>query len=229
MSESNGFRPRLKSERVSADEVDWTFASDPEALHIIEHIASQVATTFKVSPDDLYQAALLYVASRPGVPLRQMSLARYLKDEARRESKLSSATVGTVEEWEQELGLESTGMVFDPYENTCYPKALVERLLEGMWNEWVVVDEFRPDADMPRAKPNPKLSGTAMAHKVDIERAWQRADLSPIERGALYLTIGQGLTHEAAGVGLDCHHTTVSRAVERALRGLLVELNQEEL
>jgi hypothetical protein len=80
---------------------------------------------------------------------------------------------------------------------------------------------------MPRAKPNPKLNGTEMAHRVDIERAWRCASLSYQSRVALSLVIGRGLTHEAAAFGMFLDRSTVSEHVERGISRLCAYLAGE--
>lgn len=204
---------------IAATEADWSFLEDVKLTSALRSAARATAGLYGMEEDDLYQEAILYVSVSPELVAKHTvgqvyaRVRRYLADEAK--AQRDQAASADMQEVEDLHGSDSfTGEVpyaLDAFDGTAYPKALVERLLEAMWNEWVIVDEFRPDGDMPRAKPNPKLSGTAMAHKVDMERAWQRAGLEPLEQGALYLTIGRGLTQEAAAQGLDTTSST-SRA-----------------
>lgn len=217
-----------------ATEADWTFTEDSEVVKAVATAARKIAqrrTT--VAEDDLYQEGLLYLSVRPQLavshPARVYSwVVRYLAEQERVDSKHEAAVGGDTETWEEEMGLYNNGMQDDKFAGMSYPEELVRVLLEAYWNGWTVVDEFRPDPDMPRAKPNPSRLGTDMAHRVDIGRALDSTPLSRTQRVALQLTIGEGMTQAAAAFGLGISQQATSKAIEQGLYLLCLQLNGVE-
>lgn len=216
-----------------ATEATWTFTNNPEVMAILRRASAESARAYSGDIDDLIQEASMFMATRPelinSTPGQiYLQVLRYLNQNfSKPGADIRAATSGrTVEEWELDLGDDFGGLAPDPFAGMAYPEALVATLLEAMWNGWVVRDEFRPDSDMPRARPNPKTSGTILAHKIDIERAWTNAPLTPGERTALRLTIGDGLTNVAAAAGMGLSDWSVGQYAKTGLAKMAAELNQ---
>lgn len=215
-----------------ATEATWDFTANEDTMAALASAARVVAGRRSgSSEDDLYQEALLYLGVRPQLAVDHPAkiyrhTVRYLEQEERGNRADDLATSGgDPEEWEQEMGLYNNGMQDDPFGSMLYPEELVRVLLEAHWNGWTVVDEFRPDPDMPRSKPNPSRLGTDMAHRVDIGRALACTPLTTRQVQAIRLTIGDGLSQEAAGAGLGISQQAVDGHVRQALYLLCVQLN----
>jgi DNA-directed RNA polymerase specialized sigma24 family protein len=111
-----------------------------------------------------------------------------------------------------------------------YDRALVERLLPAVWDKtfaYGMADPSSPDPEMPRAKPDPKVGGTIFAHLADINIAWDRAEVPPDERRALYLRYGLDWTVKEIGFNQDCDKGTASRRCERGVGRLVSYLTGE--
>lgn len=214
-----------------ATEATWDFADNEEIVAAIQGATRKVVGWREgASEEDLLQDAMLYVAVRPELvanhPARiHHDVIRHLMAQDKKVVVIERAEHLDINDLDADMGLFNHGMEGDPFEGSGYPQPLIRQLLEAMWNGWVVVDEYRPDGDMPRAKPNPSKSGNDMAHRVDIERAWRYAPLSNTTRMALQLTLGRGLTEEAAGVGLDMTRHGVSYHVKQGLYLIGLQLN----
>jgi len=75
-----------------------------------------------------------------------------------------------------------------------YTRADVEDLLAYMFNGGRWDREDVADDDMPKAKANPSHLGGSLAEMIDMKRAWNSCYVILLDREALYLHYGNGLT-----------------------------------
>lgn len=104
----------------------------------------------------------------------------------------------------------------------------MEQLLPAVWDDDCVLgirSGTEPDPEMPRTKPDPKLSGTLWAHIADIKRAWDGADVPQVERQALFLRYGLDWKADDIGKSQGVHRTTASRRIEAGVGRLTAWLN----
>lgn len=88
-----------------------------------------------------------------------------------------------------------------------------------------VVYDGDPIAELRQTTKNKAQTGTWMAEKVDIERAWGYASLTPRERLVLELYYGQGLSFQVVGERIERTKKTAFEIRDSALVLLLAELN----
>lgn len=94
-----------------------------------------------------------------------------------------------------------------------------------MWSGWIVEDEERPDSDMPRATPNRARSNTLWAKKIDIERAWERADIAALDRELLYEFYGNHVDARAIAIVMGWSTSEVQMILRGAVSEILEYLN----
>lgn len=214
-----------------ATEADWSFMGNPQILSAIRAAARKLAERSSgAEEEDLYQEGLLYVAVRPEMVEDHpayiwRNVFSYLRRETGRAANTGTSGHESIEDWEEEP--ISQGMLSEAYANTNYPEPLVRHLLECMWNGWANDSGNRPDGDMPRAASNPANSGIEVAHRIDIEKAWDRAKLRWPVRTALQLCVGDGLSYTAAAEDQHVTPATISARVERGLSTICAYLNPQ--
>lgn len=102
----------------------------------------------------------------------------------------------------------------------------VEKLLLAFFTGcWGLRPETAPDDDMPKAKPNPKIAGNWMAHKIDIERAWEFCAFGWPEEHALYMRYGRELTAAETAREMNMTKGAVMQVTDAALLDLVYEMN----
>ena len=112
-----------------------------------------------------------------------------------------------------------------------YDRPMVELLLPTIWDRgyaWGMVDEMKPDPDMPKGTTIPKSGGTLWAHLVDIRKAWDQAAITRDDRAALVLVGGMGMTHKLAALYAGTSRSTITRRFERGVGILTAWLNGGE-
>ena len=115
-----------------------------------------------------------------------------------------------------------------------YTVAILEEVLPALWDESLHAEpinnpEGRPEPGMPRAQSNPAHSHLWWAVVADIRRAWEEAPLTLKQRRAVFMHYGLRWPTALTGAHLGCHHTNVTRRVERALINMSRWLDGEEL
>jgi len=107
-----------------------------------------------------------------------------------------------------------------------YNAESVEKLLLAFFTGcWGMKPETAPDDDMPKAKANPKLSGSWMAHKVDIERAWEFCGFAWPEEHALMLRYGREFSVAEVGRAMGLTKNGAQKVIDAAVLDLLDEMN----
>ena len=107
-----------------------------------------------------------------------------------------------------------------------YATETVEKLLLAFFNNlWGGRPEHAPDDDMPKAKANPKLSGSWMAHKVDLERAWKFCGFGWPEEHALYMRYGRELTVAETAREMNMTKRAIQQLTDAAVADLVEEMN----
>ena len=109
-----------------------------------------------------------------------------------------------------------------------YNRALVEHILPAVWDPeaaYGIKQENTPDADMPKAKANPKTANTLYAHIADIKQAWKRAELTTIERQSLLLRYGLDYGYEEIADVRGVRKQSAQEATERAVGKVTAWLN----
>ena len=104
-----------------------------------------------------------------------------------------------------------------------YEREEVEGLLQAMFNGWIIDNEHRPDADMPRATPDHSKSNSIWAWKIDIERAY--ATLAGEQKALLQEHFGNGVSIPALAVVTNWTTGEVRGVIEGAVSDLLDYLN----
>lgn len=112
-----------------------------------------------------------------------------------------------------------------------YNRALVEQILPAVWDVEVaygIKQEGAPDADMPKAKANPKQANTLYAHIADIKAAWKQAELTLIERQSLVLRYGLDYEYDEIGAHRGVRKSAAQEATERAVGKVTAHLNGDK-
>lgn len=81
---------------------------------------------------------------------------------------------------------------------SSYERELVEKLTPTIFDRhyaWGMVDELRPDPQMPKSKAQKNQGNTLWAHLADIRSAWAGAALTFKERRAVVMHYGLGWDH----------------------------------
>ena len=235
--------------RMDTVEPDWSWTEDPLVLAAVERVCKEYSKrgSAKLSFHEAFAEASTYISFRPdkflditydaeGVERRNWNTARIV-------DRLGYVLHGTPGPREQLLGdyseYEEEGFGARPEDalrgvqpaplssSGTYDRVLAAKLIEAMYNEWVIYDEYRPDSDMPRARPNPAKSGTWMAHKIDIERSWDHAPLDGRSRLILAAVHGFGWTHKEIGAELGLSAQRAHAIADAAMETLVATLNGE--
>lgn len=83
----------------------------------------------------------------------------------------------------------------------------------------------RPDPQGPRAKRDPRDSTLAATEMADVQQAWRKADLDPVERAALAWWIA-GWTHGDIGRAFQTNARGGRYLVDCAIKAMLNMLNE---
>jgi hypothetical protein len=113
----------------------------------------------------------------------------------------------------------------------CYDRALVEHILPAVWDSeaaYGMKAEQVPDADMPRGHKDPKKGSPLFVHIADIKQAWNRTDLTTIERQSLVLRYGLDYSYEEIGGLRGVQKSGAQRATERAVGKVTAWLNGDK-
>lgn len=106
-----------------------------------------------------------------------------------------------------------------------YSNALVGLILPSILHD----DYEQPQVDTDgRGSVDPAESGTWMAHRADVARAWDEAALSDKERDALILVYGMGMTQTEAGSVVGCDQSSISDRVNAGLRKMTALLGGDK-
>lgn len=111
---------------------------------------------------------------------------------------------------------------------SSYTREMVQELVPTIWDRqyvWGMVDDERPDPDMPKAKGPKNAKNTLWAYLADIRVAWDRAPLSIKERQALVLCGGLDLNFVLGGVVLGIRKQSAQERYERGIGKLTDFLN----
>lgn len=110
-----------------------------------------------------------------------------------------------------------------------YKAEQIARLLPTLWSESAklgIEAPYAPAPDMPKSKANPAESGDHMAHCADMSRAWERANLTLLQRQVLLMRYGLGWTLAEVGDYFGHYdHKSAERTEERAIGNLRNFLN----
>lgn len=112
-----------------------------------------------------------------------------------------------------------------------YEWADVEALLELMWDphqHWGPVRDGAPDSDMPKGGSDPRNASTWMAELADIKRAWQRTDLTDVERRRLFMHYGLGWPYAVVGAHEGVNKKTAQESCTRGVSALVDNINARE-
>lgn len=102
----------------------------------------------------------------------------------------------------------------------------VERLLLMKFTgAWDLANEYAPDSDMPKATPALNRTGTNLAHKVDIDRAYRSCEFTQSDQMVLYLRYGCEKTIDQVAEELQFTKGSVKEVLEWAVAELVSELN----
>src|SRR4051794_9825102 len=91
-----------------------------------------------------------------------------------------------------------------------------------------MVDERRPDPDMPKSRAAKNRGNTLWAHLADIRRAWTGAPLSYGESVALVTCGGLGMSYAEAGRLFDTPRNTMMYRYEGGIGKLVAFLNGDD-
>src|SRR5690606_23671071 len=241
---------RVMARITNEDEVelaDWSWMEDPKVVDAIEWVASYAETVShgRVTREQAYSDGSWYISIRPDTFtevtvdetgqnkrwkidwILKTLKHRLLDDRTSRELPTDDLSM-----WEGGLSGDDeltalAGMQPDFAPGGTYTVELAGALIAAMYNGWVIQDEYRPDSDMPRAKPNPARSGNHLAHKMDIERAWNRAPLDRRSKLILAAVHGYGWTYREIGAELGVSHMSAHRTATAAMETLVATLNGE--
>ena len=109
-----------------------------------------------------------------------------------------------------------------------YRRERVEQLLVAKWNDRVVYREERAEPDMAWRKApvhDPKRSTDIWAEQLDLDRAWEQAELSPEYRAVLGTYYGDGLSQRAIAKVLGVDQKTISNWLHAGVSELMFQLN----
>jgi RNA polymerase sigma factor (sigma-70 family) len=114
---------------------------------------------------------------------------------------------------------------YSPDDEAFYSIALVGLLLPSVLNE----DYDQPLVDSDgRGSVDPAESGTWMAHRADVARAWTEATLSAEQREAIMLTQGLGMSQREAAEVVGCHQTTIEDRCRIGMKKILALLGGDK-
>lgn len=217
-------------------------------MDVIRQSSSKVAEHYSADADDLAQEAAILVTTKPdlveclGDEPRLGLLAYRLEQDLvsslqtdKRRADLSESYDTRNDTWtgvemippNQEWAMSNV-VAPQPTYVSSYTVELVEALLPAVWDPsycYGVRAENAPDPDMPRGSTNKATGNTAAAHFADIKRAWEKCNLTPSERQALFLRYCRDLTQKDSAKVLVCSQSVVSNWLASGLERLLVFLN----
>lgn len=225
-----------------SDSLGWSLLETEGVMEVIERASTKVADHYSVDHDDLMQEATILVATKPdhaaaihegSLGLLSYQLERDLVNIAHTgQSRAQRSTSYEERYMEQYENLDApVDTPQRPYAST-YTVELVEALLPAVWDDsycYGVRAENAPDPDMPRGTINKSTGNTAAAHFADIKRAWEKCNLTPSERQALFLRYSQDLTQKDSAKVLVCSQSVVSRWIASGVERLLGFLNGAEV
>jgi hypothetical protein len=218
-----------------------------------ERAAKSVSNSYpRIEEDDAFQEALIYLATHPDEMSKQyeygVSLPGIRGGEQGGRKAVAMQLISRLREWarsqtmNQDRELEAAMKVEEKvdlgrwanrptppgFEGMAYTPALVETILPLLWHEHLIAGmqtERQPAPDMPKAASNPKLSGTHMAHYVDIKDAWIHAPLTWEQRSALFHSIGLGWTQEQIAGAVAMSQRGIGKRIDRAIETIATYLN----
>lgn len=109
-----------------------------------------------------------------------------------------------------------------------YRRERVEQLLVARWNDGVMFQEQRAEPDMAWRKApatDPRRSTDIWAELLDLDRAWEQAELSPEHRAVLGTYYGDGVKQKAIATVLGVDRATISRWLHAGVSELMFQLN----
>lgn len=220
---------------------DWSVLDNPKVVETIEAAARAAGTTAYMGYDDLVQLGAIRVAEIKAnlhLPARrgEFALLRLrldqdftdmLKTEWRRGNRMDPMVEEGVEDglyFEPQLDLDKSG---------GYSQEVIETVIPALWDDSYAMrldsNPLAPDSDMPKGSGG-RISGPAHWDLIaDVRRAWQQSGLTDMERKAVLLTIGVGMSLRDAADYLDCSYVSVRNYTAAAMCKLVSFLNGPEV
>lgn len=237
--------------------VNWDVVGE-YGFNAAERAAHAVAQQFaQIEEDDLFQEALIYLATHPDEAERALDYGRgqpgVKGGEYGARKALTSMLTSRMREWAQRqaaarerewkaalavppeqpnLDLYRNRPTPPEYEGRDYTPADVEAMLPMVWDDRLIgesMDERRPAPDMPKGPGAPKnRQGTWMAQLADVRRAWEKAPITWYGRRALLLCLCFGWTQDDVAAAEGVTRQAVAKRYNTALFALADWLNGEE-
>lgn len=194
-------------------DVDWSVLEYPGVQQAVKSAAMKVEQDRGgvVEYDDLYQEALIYVATHPEeirayeaggwqfLHHRIYSRLLNLTDSAASKAALTIPIKRVqVEEEGEESDADSRKPPRTQVSKTPaggYTRELIEQLLPAVWDSsyaFGMTNPYAPDPDMPRGSVDVSHGCILYAYLADIRWAWRKAYIPIEEKQALLLRYGMG-------------------------------------
>jgi hypothetical protein len=225
---------------MPSDLIDWGVLDRyPESQRVARQCADRAAFTYDLDPEDLYQEALILIATQadlytcfdndePGLAAYRLDQDLYngfIETNLRRRNRNTSLDASIEEGAVIERGHQ--GPDLDPFEGD-YNEKMIATLLPAVWDDamcYGMKAEDVPDPDMPRGFTNKARSNALWAYIGDIRQAWKHSGLSDKERRALLLYYGLGWTMQEIAHHESVTKMAVSKRINKGVSTLGAYLN----
>ena len=192
-------------------EHDW-FTPDVEEQ--VAFSARRVSRTIRSVPaQDLYQEGMVWVFSHPG------KMAGWMNDTEnpkRGWARFTRAVEGAMTKVARQEKAAREG--YDPRDEEFYGLAQIELCLPALWDSHLRVNGPAREAREGSSNADPSEGNTWAVMVLDVERAWNDAELDARDRAMVRYRFGNSATYAEVGRAFDVAASTAEVHIKRALR-----------